>query len=250
MNQAKQQGFTLIELVLAMAFISMLMLAIALTILQISQTYNQGLTYKEVDLASRTISGDLTTDISASTQFSLAANANHYVAQPWGGSLCLGRYSYVWNYGKAIATYNTAPQPNTLNLLVDSSGKTSTLNMVKVLDVNGSMCADATAKKVPTSNAVELLQNTDHNLVIHEFCISTQPSAGDPLTGQQLYTLSYSIGSNDVNALTSSSSAQCQGPNQSDGLAACKGPNQSGSDLQYCTVQEFSLVLRAQNAVN
>lgn len=249
-NNHKQQGFTLIELVLAMAFIAMLMLAIALSIVQISQTYNQGLTFKEVDLASRTISDDLTQDVNSAAQFSLDVNAHHYVTQPWGGSLCLGRYSYVWNYGTSVTAYNQNQQPNSLNLILSQAGATSTLNMVKVLDVNGAMCADATAKKVPQANAVELLQNTDHSLAIHEVCIATQPSAQDTLTGQQLYTMTYSIGTNNAAALTTLPSAGCQGTNVGDGLQICKDPSQNGADLQYCTLQEFSLVLRAQNALN
>jgi len=250
-NNHNQQGFTLIELTLAMAFIAMLMLAIALSIVQISQTYNQGLTYKEVDVTSRTISDDLTKDVNAAPQFAL--DSTHYVTQPYGGSLCLGRYSYVWNFGKNVSTYKTNPQPNSLNLLLDTSGTTSTLNMVKVLDVNGAMCADATAKKVPKANAVELLQSTDHDLAIHEVCMSTQPSAGDTLTGQRLYTLSYSIGTNNANALTSfpvSGPVAACGSTEGDSLQTCKDPSQNGSDLEYCTVQEFSLVLRAQNGVN
>jgi prepilin-type N-terminal cleavage/methylation domain-containing protein len=84
MNHAKKQGFTLIELMLAMAFIAMLLLAIALIILQISTIYNRGLTIKEAVQASSAISSDLSQDIAAAPTFSLAANAGHYVTQPWG----------------------------------------------------------------------------------------------------------------------------------------------------------------------
>jgi prepilin-type N-terminal cleavage/methylation domain-containing protein len=251
MNHVKknQSGFTLIELVLAMAFISMLLLAIALTVLQISETYNRGLTLKEVDQASRTISDDLSRDITNTPTFSLQSGSNHYVTQAWGGSLCLGRYSYVWNFGKALSTYS-AGQTTSINLLNDSNGVKSVFNIVKVIDANGSMCANANPKVISSASATELLQNTDHNLAVHEFCATTDPAANDSLTGQQLYTLAFTLGTNDAAALTTSTAPACAGTNQNDGLLQCKDPSQSGADLQYCTVQEFSLVVRAQNAVN
>jgi type II secretory pathway pseudopilin PulG len=250
MNHAKKQGFTLIELMLAMAFIAMLLLAIALIILQISTIYNRGLTIKEAVQASSAISSDLSQDIAAAPTFSLAANTGHYVTQPWGGVLCLGQYSYVWNFGKAVSTYNGSHQASSINLLANDDGSTTPLNFAKVVDTSGALCSSATAKSVTQSQTVELLKNTDHDLAVHEFCVVSQPTANDPLTGEQLYTLNYSIGTNNGAALTTTGSAACVGTNQNDGLTACKAPNQAGSDLTYCTVQEFSLVVRTQNALN
>ncbi len=243
------KGFTLIELMLAMAFLSMLLLAIAMIVLQISQTYNRGLTLKEVDQASRTMASDLSRDITNARVFSLDVNARKYVTQPWGGSLCLGQYSYVWNFGQAISTYNAGNRSASINVLKDVNGQTSVFNFVRVLDTSASMCANGAPKNVPKANAVELLQTTDHNLAVHEFCATSQASAGDTLTGQQLYTISYSLGTNDPAALTTSQSPACQGSNVNDGLLVCKPPGQAGADLEYCTAQEFSLVVRAQNAV-
>ena len=64
MNRAaKQTGFTLIELMLAMTFISVLLLAIAMTIIQIGTIYNRGVTLKEVSQAARSISDELNRSI-------------------------------------------------------------------------------------------------------------------------------------------------------------------------------------------
>lgn len=94
MNHNKR-GFTLIELMLAMTFVSALLLAIAMTVIQISNVYTRGLTLKEVNQAGRTISTELKRGISQSAPF--AVPGPKYVVQPWGGRLCVGQYSYIWN---------------------------------------------------------------------------------------------------------------------------------------------------------
>ena len=195
------------------------------------------------------MSSDLSQDLSAAPTFPLTANGGHYVTQTWGGVLCLGQYSYVWNFGQAVSSYNATKQTSSINLVVNDDGSTTPVNFAKVIDTSAALCATSTAKSVAQSQTVELVKNTDHNLALHEFCVVSQATASDPLTGQQLYTINYSIGTNDTNALTAGTPA-CTGNNQTDGYTSCKAPHQAGSDLSYCTVQEFSLVVRTQNAVN
>lgn len=244
------RGFTLIELMLAMAFLATLLLAIAVTVLQLGSTYNHGLTLRDMQQTSRTITSDLSYDVSNASAFSLNANGGHYITQPWGGALCLGQYSYVWNFGQAVTNYNNTHQTGAVNLLVDSSGNKSILNLVKVNDAGGSLCTSTAPKVVNNSNAVELIQGTDHSLALHEFCITTQPSASYSLTGQELYNISYAIGTNDPTALTTTASPQCAGVNTSDNLLSCLPPSALNSNFDYCADQQFSLVARAQNASN
>ena len=250
MSHDKKQGFTLIELMLAMAFISMLLLAIALTVIQIGTIYNQGLTVKEAVQASAAISSDLSDDISGASSFSVVSGGGHYVAQTWGGALCLDKYSYVWNYGSAVNAYKTNQNTTSINLLINEDGSKTPGNFARLIDPSGTLCTPSTAKSLTQASTVELLKDTDHDLAIHEFCIASQSSASDPLTGEELYTINYIVGTNEVAALTSGGSPACTGNNQTDGLTACRAPGQTGADLQYCTSQEFNLVVRTQNAVN
>jgi len=247
MNRVKS-GFTIIELTLAMTFISVLLLAIAMTIVQLAEVYNRGLTIGELNQSARTISADISKDISVAPAFSLTSGAGHYVTQSWGGSLCLGQYSYVWNFGSAVSAYKSGGN-QTVNLMLNSDGTKSAFNLVRVVDSTGSMCLNNSAKTVPVGGT-ELLSVTDHDLAVHEFCVVSNAAASDTLTGQQLFTVAYAIGTNDGAALTAASTQACSGGNVSDGLTACKPPGQTGADLQYCDVQEFTLVARAQNAVN
>lgn len=229
------RGFTLIELLLAMTFLSVLLLAIAMTIIQISNIYNRGTIITQVNQIGRTIASELQSGISASAPFSVdQATGSHYFQQGnWGGRLCLGQYSYIWNYGSALQP-NTSP---TRNLYVSEPllVSDSSIRFVKAYDPNASYCSNLSSKIDPAS-ATELLSTGDHSLAIQNFSISSMSSADDPRTGQRLYAISFDIGTNDLNALTADKTS-------------CKAPSVPGADLSYCVVEKFSIVVRAGNVV-
>ncbi len=229
-----QQGFTIIELSLAMAFIAFLLLAIALAIIQIGSIYSQGLTLKEVNQASRDINDDIRRNVTVASQLNLGED---YVATAGnaGGRLCFGQYSYVWNYAKAIAENN----PNVAKL------KGEAVRFIRVADPDGAYCQKNDGVLInkdirgdDESNARELLQPGDHNLGIHQFMINTPPaSAIDAASHQQLYSFQYVIGTSKIEALNSTQTA-------------CLAPNEDKADPLFCTVQPFSLVIRAGSGVN
>src|ERR1044071_8859022 len=106
-------GFTLVELMLAMTFISLLLIAIALTTIQISNIYNKGITLREVNQAGRSLSDELQRNVSNAVPFDVTPKAGNaplsskYVVHTGsgntgGGRLCLGDYSYVWNLGESL----------------------------------------------------------------------------------------------------------------------------------------------------
>lgn len=245
----KQQGFTIIELMLAMTFVAFLLIGISATIIQFGTIYNQGTTTKEINQASRDLNNDLKRTISTagtlklSTDFVLSPHSASVDASTAdGGRLCLGTYSYLWNYAKALKlpiaagaiTYqdnSVTPQDESRNLI----------RMVKVVDPSKSYCAlNATGglnlTKVSVADqvkTVELLKSGDHDLGIHQFVIpSLATSAEDGATGQKLYSISYVIGTSQVSALNSDQSE-------------CVASDKPGADPLYCNVQQFGLVIRA-----
>lgn len=239
----KQQGFTLVELTLAMAFISFLLLAIALTIIQIAAVYNQGTTSKEINQVSRDINADLSRNISAAGKLTLD---DDYVlrpsaANPVGGRLCLGSYSYIWNYAKGIAAdsagvtkYQAAPAGDGI------------IRLIKVPDTGKLYCAKNASNALTSPNVIasdgvkaqELLKLGDHELGLHNFAFNTDEpaSAINVATEQQIYSLSYTIGTSKISALDATQTA-------------CLAPGILNADPLYCKVQQFSLVLRAGNGV-
>ncbi|MBC7565273.1 hypothetical protein H7100_03545 [Candidatus Saccharibacteria bacterium] len=257
MNQkvnTMKKGFTLIELMLAMTFISMLLLAIALTIVQIANIYNKGLITKEVNQSSRTVSDELSLAMRSSGSFSLDPSANSYVKivgagnTPVGGRLCTGQYSYIWNYGTALANQDTNRNfyngSNPSGNSVISGGVTRyEISLVKVPDAGSSYCipnGSGAYIKVNPVGAVELLRTGDHSLVLHNLTVASVLSGKDSLSSQQLYKVSYTIGTSAILALNADQSL-CNGPDVQPPLV---------SDLNYCAVNQFTIVLRVVSGVN
>jgi len=236
------RGFTLIELMLAMTFISILLLAIALTIVQIANIYNKGMINKELNQSSRTIADEFGLAMRSSGSFSLSTK---YVDRAWGGRLCMGQYSYIWNYGLALANQNTNRNqysgPNTSGNVVTSGGVTRyEISLVKAPDAGGAYCVPNGSGRYPNINpsgAVELLRTGDHALVLHNFTVRSVASGTDALSGQQLYKLSYTLGTSKIAALDSTQTL-------------CRGPGDPASDLNYCAINQFTIVLRVVNGVN
>lgn len=239
MNHAdnKKQGFTLIELMLAMTFLSILLIAIALTILQVVNIYNHGITIKEVNQSGQTLSSDMEQSINSSSPFAISGAGSKYISQPYGGRLCLGNYSYIWNYGTVLQP-GISPVP-TRNMYTGESAMLTTdsnpIKFVKVVDGGGAYCSSPNSKIDP-ANSVELLNVSDHDLAIHSLTVTSEQSAVDSKTGERLYNITFVVGTNDSQALTSDGSA-------------CKPPSVSGSDVAFCSVQQFNVVASAGNTV-
>ena len=244
------RGFTLVELLLSMSFISVLLMAIAMTILQIGETYNRGITLREVNQTGRDISDDLKTTITSSQSFSINSGEGNYLEIKSGGTLvggrlCLGNYSYIWNYGRGASS----PDRTTLTeALTSSSGKE--IYMIKVNDTSKKYCSVNSSTKTPVYDQVEkadaqagedLLRQGDRQLSMHGFSLANY--AKDSVTGQQLYEISFTIGAGDIKTMNSDQS-KCLLP--SDSFDTSEGYY---SDLTYCVIQKFTIVIRAGSRV-
>ncbi len=233
MNQ-NNKGFTLVELMFAMSFIAILLMAIAMTVIQISNMYSRGLTLKEVNQAGRSLSSELTHGVAASAPFLVSGLGTKYIILPdgSGGRLCLGQYSYIWNYGKSLT--GSLPLSNKY-----TSASSTKIRFVRVPDGTGFYCttvAPAPLPDVDPAGAVELLDVGDLDLAVHNFAISTVDSASDSRTHQSLYFISFVIGTNEQAALNSDQST-------------CLPPSNLAADLNYCSVNQFDIVARAGKAV-
>ena len=224
----RKSGFTIIELMLSMSFIAILLIAVAMTTIQISNIYTKGITLREVNQAGRRITDELQRGIAASVPFDVVpgTTTSKYVVRDGGGRLCLGAYTYAWNYGKAFVgamggIYNKY-----------NAGDTTQIRFVKVADASGALCSDPTLN-IPKDQANEVLASGDRDLVLHNFnIVRTQDDAS---FGQSLYAISFTIGTNDREQLVT-------------GDASCKPPGEGVGDENYCSVNQFEIVARAGNA--
>lgn len=236
----KRSAFTIIELMLAMAFVSFLLLAVAMTVIQIANIYNRGLTIKEVNQAGSAISSELQRSVANSLPFNIDSS-DSYIKEDFGGRLCTGQFSYIWNYGDSISSQSNpkdikkgGKKPKD-DIYIYDNNVDKTVRFVKVLDPGGSYCKNP-KEDINYDDSVELLDVGEHNLAIHEFQIEAPKTAFDGATGQQLYSISFLIGTNDQLAIDSQ-------------YMNCKPPSESGADPTYCYINQFEIVARAGNSV-
>lgn len=161
-HRAKQSGFTLIELMIALAFVGFILVFATTTIIQVMQTYNKGLSVKQINQAARTTLEDMSrylhnADPGAVNTTALGSNR-----------VCFGGISYVWNL------YNTSS--GSANKYSDGSPITFT----RVNDSSSAMCSNASGSypAVPKSQATDILQS---NVWVMAMSVS-QPTVASPLT--------------------------------------------------------------------
>lgn len=90
-RHAKQHGFTLTELMMAMAFVSFILLFIVFAMLQVMGNYNKGLAIKQINQTSRTVVEELSRLARATSPSAINTS------QVGNGRLCFGGVGYVWN---------------------------------------------------------------------------------------------------------------------------------------------------------
>lgn len=235
-DSSKRTGFTIIELMLAMTFVSILLLAIAITVIQISNIYNKGLTMKAVDQSGRTVTQDLRRTISSSRPFDLktdfclqtsngACTAN--VNDAGAGRLCTGVYTYIWNYGKSI--------DKPINTYKDSK---DIIRFVRVRDTGGQYCINPKADDIVKADATELLSGGDTDVALQSFSI--EKLVDDPTVNEALYKIIIEIGTNNQDALD-----QAVQLNTID--TTCKPPSDAASLQDFCAVNKFEFTAEAGN---
>ncbi len=230
-----QRGFTLIELILAMSFVSILLMAITLTVIQITNIYTKGLTMRAVDQTGQAITKDIRSSIESSRTLDVGtanvggANYKTMVAvggdinKPDGGRLCTGSYSYIWNNGKGLT--------NPVNKYDNGSG---VIRMVKIRDNGALYCSDI-SRTIDHSLASEMLDAGDRELAVQSMTIRRAAQNAD--SGQTLYQISFELGTNDQDALDHGS-----GINTTD--TSCKPPADNKGLTNYCAVDKFDFTAR------
>lgn len=89
-NNTTSRGFTLVELMLAMAFLSAILLFATLTFVQALAIYNKGVSVSQINETGRTLTNDLNRSTNGAASFSVSG-----LAKPQ--FLCVGKTAYMWN---------------------------------------------------------------------------------------------------------------------------------------------------------
>lgn len=211
-------GFTLIELMLAMTFIAILLISIALLVMQIGTLYDRGITLRQLNISGRAISDDIERTITDSVSVDTSRVAD--------GRLCTGEYSYVWNTAERLKGSSADK-----NRYATAAHSSKDLRLIRVPDMTKLYCG-ASLPDIPYSGAVELLPPGDRALAVHRMEVVSDVS--DTLTKQQLYRVVFLLGTDDVGAINVTSDS-------------CKLTEDSG--LAYCAINQFTLTVRAGSGI-
>ncbi len=218
----KRGGFTLIELMLAMTFLSIMLIAIAMTVIQISSIYTRGETLRQVNQASRAVAADIQHTFAdmSSTSLKTVVAADGTLRR-----MCTGEYTYAWNSAKYPENQSgTAPNIKQVRL-------------ARFVDPDGLYCqaatpqtADKNAQTHIPADYVELLQDGDRSLTIHELSVHGRDKVGP--SNQDIFVVSMLLGTDSTDMIDTA------GQN-------CKPPSAEGSNMSYCAINKIDFAARA-----
>ena len=233
----RQKGFTIIELTLSMAFVSVLLLAIVMTSIQAGRIYNKGVVLESVNQASRDIGDSIRRDFmqSDAAHVSRTDESESVIilsegGQPKSGRFCLGGYSYLWNYPSVL---EAALAGESVSGPVVKRGD-KIINFVRVVDDGGSFCASSDGNYETNIGADrQLMSMLDEKgdqgvvLAIHELGI--EPVLANNNSSEALFRVNYTIGT----------SAQAEINGQQ-----CRPPADGSANDQFCAINQFEMIVR------
>ncbi len=227
-------GFTVVELMIAMAFISLLLLAIILTVMQVGAIYNKGVTMKSVNQAGRIVVADMKRAIGESgvdiiyKPHERGNDAGNPVYD--AGRLCTGVYSYIWNVGTFIGSDSNDPNFQVNKYQGTDDDRKKPLRLVKVKDSNSHYCQGDGTDDIQKSDAVELLSESE--LAVQDFHIERMTN--NLASGSALYSIQITISNAETEAIDTVDNT-------------CKPPSEEPALQNFCAVNEFAFTARTGN---
>ena len=239
----RTKGFTIVELSLAMTFVSMLLLAIAMTAIQAGSLYNKGLVLESVNQAGRDIGDMLRRDFMQANAVRISKGDDPSSAVIWlkkggqlySGRVCLGGYSYLWN---APAVLNGKVSSDESTPVVRRSGKL--VNFVRVVDEGGILCTSVDRAQPtvinPSVPLVGLLDDKGNKgvvLAIHSLDVRALIYRED--NAEAIYGINYTIGTSETDEMNGVINTADQ---------SCKPPSDSASNNEFCAINQFEMIVR------
>lgn len=239
-NNYFKKGFTLVETMISVAFLSVLLVGIGIVTNNIIKNYHQGIIIKAVNEIGYTIGEDVRQSIRVGTinidnDFRKSSNGVY-------GALCTGDYSYVWNYGAAIRQAQSNSAVTQLIQFENNSSK-QIARLVKVKDFNRSFCSDeifksaekvsnqltdlqktAITDKNSNTKIIELIKAADNDLMLYD--INIKSGLQNLSSVQRIFQISFILGTGSGNEVSIDNVFQCD-------------PGSHGRE--YCALNKFEI---------
>jgi prepilin-type N-terminal cleavage/methylation domain-containing protein len=251
-----KKGFTMVELMMAMTFVAILVVAITVLVMNIQGIYRRGVAMREVNSTSRSIVDDITRAIAGAPSTADTAHAVEFIngTRVEGGVFCSGFYSYIWK--QADFLWNAGDNTGGGAVAVNGS---KDFRLLKARDVGRHLCQPSSlglsscpnnagkllcpvagSPNLSATETVELISTGGLELALFDFDIFNPAKSN--ITGQVFYAGSFILGTpRGANVLGGLVSAE-----------VCDAPNTSGDsafDFQYCSINKFNFAASSLGAV-
>lgn len=211
----KQKGFTLTELMLAMAFISFMLVFLMTAVIHLMRTYNKGVAMRQINQSGR----QFAEDFARTAKYASLGDIKTDLAR---NRICLNGITYAWNLNDPTAT---TPVPALANGYT-SPNTAEKFSMVRVADSGGVLCSTVGVNVINKSNAKEMLP-----VGLNVKKVSYSSSTVDP----RLISLSFIFSTGGYNAPDVSATTPTG--------FACK----SGGDGAFCAFADFDVTVYVRN---
>jgi type II secretory pathway pseudopilin PulG len=261
MNLRTKKGFTIIELMLAMSFLAVLLITIAILTIRIVSIYQKGLTIRAISSTGRQLIDDFTRSV-ATAQIVDTANRESYFIEKTDnididndgnsepgvqlfGAFCTGSFSYLWNTGYAINSDEESLQATYTYSIGAASTTVTDFRILKISDSERDICSKYTIKKNhnPASPdlrkftgtdiaPLELLDESEDRLSIYDMRVLGAIS--NSITGHSFYASTFTLAT-----LRGGVDIFAQGD-------YCRDvPDGLNTDFNYCAINKFNFAMRA-----
>ena len=204
MIQSNKKGFTIVELMLAMTFVSLLAVGISVAIIQMSDLTTKGNTLRELNTINRAVNDDFKRSFNSSglisgwgvsTNHSTSAGDNvYFVKANNAGAFCSGKFSYLWNNGQHLSTGILTPGATVGVRYAGAGARDTSIRLIRVNDRTRLYCRNLSSwTSIPRgSGTVEVFSAGETNMML--FDIDFRKNRESVATGQSIIQISYTLG--------------------------------------------------------
>lgn len=143
----KQRGFTITEMMLAMAFLTFMLIFLMTAVVQVMRLYNKGLAIRQINQAGRQFSDDFT----RTARYGSTAVYNAGLKR-----ICVNGVTYAWNLDDPT-TPAAITDPNRNKY---ATAQSEPISMVRVADGGGVLCGGGDINKAAATEVI----STDVNV--------------------------------------------------------------------------------------
>lgn len=231
----RSRGFTLVELTIAITFLSILLLAILTLTVSAGRLYIKGDTNKTINQAGRDFSDVVRRDLLATGMGAitptLTINGGSAADPLLSGRICIGTAAYLWNTAGLLNADTGAA--NAAKITIGASSEP--IKFVRIVRPQVSYCESDALGRYPmnipsTESATELFGGTGREFALYRMTFAPIAQNGD----KGVYRVAYTLGTNEPDTTEV----------DDQGYIRCKPNAALLANFDYCSVSDFDMLVR------